>query len=517
MMTQSVMAQAAIQFGNAAAGAADKGKQSGNGFQQLIDSSLKAARNTSGNITGSTSGKINTGSKADLAKAGAADKSVQASDTKKCSDNDKTAAAEGDKNTVKAGKNTVQTDASRKTDQNKEALSDQSETTEKTTSADAKETDGITVNDQIMSQITAMLQAIEEAVMKTLNLTPEQLNDLLTSQGMSTADLLEPEKLQQLILANSKKTDILAALTDEKLADTMKQLLQTVEEIKAAGNVELTGEQIKSILSQAEEKAKPKTEASKEPTVQEQKTQPKEDVQEQSEVVNTANVTEDNRTKTVTKTDMDKNFSAEITNSADTQKNPGEAHSDTGSMNQNDLTSSNQFQTFVDKLANASESTQIDFGGEMTQVTQIRDIANQIIERVKVSVMPNKTSMELQLNPENLGKVNLSVQSKNGEMTAHFVVQNELSKEAIESSIQNLRDTLNEQGIKVDTIEVTVSANAFDQNSRESSESQAESKKESSGKKLSLEEAMNMTEDTQPINSTPDITGITGSTIDYTA
>jgi flagellar hook-length control protein FliK len=124
--------------------------------------------------------------------------------------------------------------------------------------------------------------------------------------------------------------------------------------------------------------------------------------------------------------------------------------------------------------------------------------------------------MELQLNPENLGKVNLSVQSKNGVMTAQFVVQNETSKEAIESQLHTLRETLNQQGIKVEAIEVTVSTYAFEQN-QESSNNQSEAPKEHSGRQISLEEAFNMSEVSEEENLAEDITGIRGSQIDYTA
>jgi flagellar hook-length control protein FliK len=125
--------------------------------------------------------------------------------------------------------------------------------------------------------------------------------------------------------------------------------------------------------------------------------------------------------------------------------------------------------------------------------------------------------MELQLNPENLGKVNLSIQSKNGVLTAQFVVQNEISKEAIESQMHILRESLNEQGIKVEAIEVTVSNYTFDQTNQENGQNQASSQKNNSGKTITLEEALNMVDNPEEVIDTDDVTDIIGSQVDYTA
>src|SRR5690606_38782766 len=100
------------------------------------------------------------------------------------------------------------------------------------------------------------------------------------------------------------------------------------------------------------------------------------------------------------------------------------------------------FSGFVNQMVEVTQRTQMDGAGNTVQVTELREIANQIIEQIKVVVSQDHTSMELQLNPENLGKVNLSIQSKDGMMTAQFVVENELTKEAIESQMFTLKNTL---------------------------------------------------------------------------
>ena len=74
--------------------------------------------------------------------------------------------------------------------------------------------------------------------------------------------------------------------------------------------------------------------------------------------------------------------------------------------------------------------------------------------------------MELQLNPEHLGRVHLTITEKEGMMTAQFAAETHAAKEAIESQLMQLRETLQEQGLKVESIEVTVADFSFNQNSQ---------------------------------------------------
>lgn len=168
-------------------------------------------------------------------------------------------------------------------------------------------------------------------------------------------------------------------------------------------------------------------------------------------------------------------------------------------------------------MVEVTQRTQMDGAGNTVQVTELREIANQIIEQIKVVVSQDHTSMELQLNPENLGKVNLSIQSKDGMMTAQFVVENELTKEAIESQMFTLKNTLEQQGIKVENIEVTVANYSFEQSGQADTQKDHGQQGNTTSRKLTLEEAMQMNDLPQEDIDKVDITGIRGSQIDYTA
>jgi flagellar hook-length control protein FliK len=495
MMTQGVMTQAVNLFGNATGNVTLKGKQANSSFDLMIDSTMKSGSGKVGNTENSTVKK--------------------ASNQSYNNDNDeKSDVVDG---STKQEKDTTQ--GITKNEKTKTAAQADNQTQK---AEDANQTEDVknniteepTVDETTLEKIAGMLQAVKETVMDLLNLTPEELNQLLTSQGMELVDLLQPTNLQQLVLADSGVSDILTVLTDENLADTLKQLLQSVEDIKAEANLGMSLEQIKNMIDNAELLKEDQKVTSQQETIEVNNNKNQESKPE--EAIITSNARQEDPNARITTSGEDKEIQVEVMKVTDAKESSSQSQSDPNKSKNQDLNATEQFEVFMNNLTKASTSTQVDFNGNLVQTTEIREIANQIIQRIRVTIQPEQTSMELQLNPENLGKVNLSVQSKNGVMTAQFVVQNEISREAIESQLHTLRETLNQQGIKVEAIEVTVATYSFEQNNKENTDGQAESKTNHSGSKISLDEALTMTEETE-VASSQEITDIRGSQIDYTA
>ncbi len=105
------------------------------------------------------------------------------------------------------------------------------------------------------------------------------------------------------------------------------------------------------------------------------------------------------------------------------------------------------------------------------------NIVNQVVEQIKVTMGKEMTNMQLQLNPESLGKVLVSVTSNHGVMTANFTVQSEEAKEALQSQMFALREALESRSLKVDAVEVEVSDFTFSQSSQADSQNQKEFEK----------------------------------------
>lgn len=145
-------------------------------------------------------------------------------------------------------------------------------------------------------------------------------------------------------------------------------------------------------------------------------------------------------------------------------------------------------------------------------------IFSQILDGVRANVGPETTSLELQLNPESLGKVNITVSSKDGVLTAQIAAQNQIAKEAIESQINVLRENFENQGIKVEAVEVTLASRGFEQNfDRENgSEEQNRSRR---GRRISageLEEINGLNSDTDE-ELVEEVHKEQGNTVSYTA
>ena len=91
-------------------------------------------------------------------------------------------------------------------------------------------------------------------------------------------------------------------------------------------------------------------------------------------------------------------------------------------------------------------------------------IMEQIVQQMRVTISAETTSMEMQLNPENLGKVYVNISSEEGVINAQFRATSEIVKEVLEAQIATLRENLNQAGVKVDAVEVTIASHEFERN-----------------------------------------------------
>ena len=94
-------------------------------------------------------------------------------------------------------------------------------------------------------------------------------------------------------------------------------------------------------------------------------------------------------------------------------------------------------------------------------------IIEQVSEFARTRVSVDGTTVSMQLNPENLGKVSMQVSYKNGTLTAQIAAQNQEVKELLEHQVAQLQDKMTQQGLKVESIEVTVASHEFEQNQSE--------------------------------------------------
>lgn len=293
--------------------------------------------------------------------------------------------------------------------------------------------------DESFHKVMEALETLSDDLMKELNVDMNGLRDIITqmkTMRLKNGDASFDQELEAQLenLNTQETTDVV-----EKTKDVVEKAADVVE--KAAGVVEKTAEGVKVQVDETDETDETKT-----------------------------NHVEVEETVTGTKKDEDSSLFDNRNTGRDSLLNQ-----DTGSN-----------QVFVtgqpdSTIGQVSEMPQMQISSYFSvDTTQIME---QIAEQIRVIVTPDTTSMEMQLNPENLGKIYLDISSKEGVVNAQFIATNDVVKEALEAQIATLRENLTQAGVKVDTIEVTIASHEFEQNLEQNQKKQDEQIKEENAPK----------------------------------
>lgn len=378
---------------------------------------------------------------------------------------------------------------------------DSKKTVNETKKSDLTDATNNVSNDKnpIEDKLNQLTTEVKNIIMDNLEITEEQLEVIMSTLGLNYLQLLEPSNLAQVFMEANGLSDPTQMLTDQLLSDQFSQLVEQIGQVDLK-EIGLTTEDIalhleNLNLNNAEDA--PAEEAMVTTTVNDDS---EEDVVNNQKTLNQKSTMEN------------QNIKVEV------QKHTTDSDADTSSSNKQNHDASVEHANLNTILNNVTKVNTVEsFGNELVQIQQMRDIANQVVEQIKVIIKPDQTSMEMNLNPESLGKVNLVVAEKNGLLTAQFTVQNEIAKEALESQMQTLKDNFTNQGLKVDAVEVLVSNSPFSQdNMSEGSKGQ----QKSSGKKKNINLAdLDLLEDdiTEEEAMKIDIMSQNGNSVDYSA
>lgn len=130
--------------------------------------------------------------------------------------------------------------------------------------------------------------------------------------------------------------------------------------------------------------------------------------------------------------------------------------------------------------------------GSLPEGTTARAILEQVTNQIKSLHAPDKTSIEIMLTPETLGKVAINVTSRRGVLQAEFRVETAEAKSALESQIANLKLNFENQGLKVDSVSVMISENGIgrDNQRKNTGEEGGRGNKRNRNFKLDVEEGL---------------------------
>ncbi|BCJ95244.1 hypothetical protein acsn021_28130 [Anaerocolumna cellulosilytica] len=346
------------------------------------------------------------------------------------------------------------------------------------------------------SNIEDFIAALQNSIQEQLGISKEELEKAMETLGLTMLDLLNPDNLKQLVLQVKGAEDISEFLTNEELADTLKQLSETVKSV--TDDFGVTKEQVEQYLDSINNQEK-QDEYIIAPTTLENP--------DEESSAKELNATKDSSETAAT---SGNGTSVEVYKTDSQGQNT--ASDNTG--NKEEAAAETSLESFIQNLAVKGSEGLAGFEEEVSNSRQIQDITTQIIEQIKVFIKPEQTSMEIQLNPEHLGKVNLSVVAKDGILTAQFQTQNEIAKEAIESQLHILRENLNQQGLKVEAIEVTVANFNFTGSDQAAGDTQKHQEK--SGNRGRLFEGSEAIEEEKIENSSLDSLEQATNSVDYT-
>lgn len=314
---------------------------------------------------------------------------------------------------------------------------------------------------------------ITNEVRDILGVDDETLANAMTALGFSALDLLDTSNLAKLVLTINGSSEFTDLLTDENMMNQLNSLIDVVENINWEELTGMSKEDFDTALANSMQQSDIEDENLM-TTVSDGETFSviQEDASDGQVNVQTDvsdNITDVSDNITDAKQDVavavEKNQNEAEQGSAQTDSDAGKNMSEEiaeSTVSDDDAVSSRQTNVqnnFIQNMEQAAASVEQTQSArpDTVRMQQMVDIVNQVVEKIKVSLGTESTSIEMQLNPEHLGKVLLNVSSKNGMMTAVFSVQSEEAKAALESQMFTLRENLELRELKVDAVEVNVS------------------------------------------------------------
>lgn len=328
--------------------------------------------------------------------------------------------------------------------------------------------------------IEAGAQMVEE-VAKTFNVTVCRVEEVMEAMGLNPMDLFNQESLIQLVLGLNPEADALTIMTDEQLFADLKNLMSTAQDLmnQMAGQFGMSKEQMGELMAALQAQLEGQTQAvASQEQVQTQQDLPgqsqavqdmakAEQMAEEPQVEVHADTASDEQplVQQTTKEAVPGQSSTEGANSQSTvsavdgqpeeKKQPAAGNGEGSQQMAGESFTSN----LLNQLSQAVESAA---GTHETYGVSGQEIINQITEYIKVVVNADTTELELQLSPESLGNVKVQIASRAGVLTATFITENEAVKAVLEAQMIQLKESFEQQGLKVESVEVNVEARSFE-------------------------------------------------------
>jgi len=361
-------------------------------------------------------------------------------------------------------------DFTSKTDLNKKVENTDSSKIRNEASASKEESPLQSKDEGTMKNLEEAGETVAKEIADAFDETVEKVEEAMENLMLSYLSLLDSSNMGQMVLELSGETDPIALVTDENLMGMVENLTTVVDATIAdlaedmdveVPDVEEFLKSIEGLGMNAEETEMSVNADSDNISIEEAVP-----VELPADLSEDEPGTEEDENISGTKNEVDFSQNSVAESSKDYgdksvintvgEKNDNESNQ---SHNQGILFKNPILENLVNNTQNATPTEEVPFISEET-----RNIMDQILDHMKVSIKPDVDEISLQLHPASLGNVKVNLVSKAGEITAEFKVQNEQVKIAVEAQLNDLRETFRAQGTKVTAIEVSVEMQSFDSN-----------------------------------------------------
>lgn len=281
---------------------------------------------------------------------------------------------------------------------------------------------------ELNDKVNEAVQDVKDTIKDELDVSDEDIAKAMEVLGMTATDLLSVVKVTELV-GELTGTDAITLITDDDMLSRLTSVLDVVN-VAQQDIADMSGVNVEDV----------------------------------SDVIATAN-TEADVNKDVTDNVVSNNQPAAIEESLSdmlakkiTTDGSAKQQNNAGEQNHNTET----YGSVADNMIQSMSDSFADIITEDTAYVSEADIVNQVIDQIKLTSGKELTSIEVMLNPERLGSVHVTVSAKNGILTAQIAAQNEQVKTALENQMTTLRENFENQGIKVDAVEITVMTHQFE-------------------------------------------------------
>ena len=329
------------------------------------------------------------------------------------------------------------------------------------------------IDEEVETAVEGIVKEVMQEIEEMLEVSEEELLDILEQLGLQPIDLLNPDNMVSILTALTGEGSTIQLVMDEEMYLTLQDLMQMVED-KTQELMSVTGlsdeeleavmDQLKLLMNQQlshEEMEMKQVQIlpfeSEEEVVAEDGDVPvivknENDLQD----VQTTEVTQDSPERIVEKTETGKSED---------------------SLFQEQQQNMQSFQNMSDEISQLAGESKL----EGTGTPNTESILKQLADYVKIQKGKELTEMELQLHPASLGNVKVTLATKGGVVTAQLTTENEIVKNAIESQVSQLKQNLEEQGVRVEAIEVSVASHQMERNLEQNAKDGEQEQKQETG------------------------------------